>query len=188
MHYHGNKKKKTTKSKAKKPAVVKKKKPTQKGKTVAKKSNFQKGVEFIKKQSGKLKGKKRHQMGLGGKVGATIAGVGPLAISALDAASNTHRRITTAKVLPLDAISAGLMQFVNNLGDGFGFGAPFKEVTVGLTTGARQKINLTGNVPRGSLWGVVLTGGTMMGVDRFLSWVSGHGVNIPMTKVRAIGN
>lgn len=156
--------------------------------TMAKQTQFQKGVAWLKKQRAKGKGKKRHQMGVGGKAGAMIAGLGPLTIAGLDAAQFAQSQIKSRELTPLSGIYLGFAHFLNDLSVGFGFGDALPDVMVTNKRGVLHSVPANSGVPRGSLWNVVGTGGAMIGVDRLLAWVSGSGTNIPGTRVRAIGN
>lgn len=161
------------------------------------KTQFMKGFDSAKNALAKLKPKKRngkrHQMGIGGRAGAVTAGVGPLAVSGIGAGAQTIdwiRNPNPNSISQSSAVMAGVFLFFNNLSQGF-LGKPiYDKMNITLKNGNRSLFNIGAetNVPAGSHWGLVITGGTMVVIDKVLSKIMGQGVNIPQTNIRAIGS
>lgn len=156
----------------------------------ATKGPFQKGFDKAKSIFQKVKKSgKRHQLGFGGKVGASIAVGAPIVISGgdvLNDASIWHRRGITMGSL----INKSILRYINNLGQGFIGWVPFDEkITMVDENNRITDIKPGAGVPKWSFLGTALTGMAMVVVDRVICALNhGKGVKFPFTNVMAVGN
>jgi len=153
---------------------------------MARKKGKKKKRRYTKK---KRPSKKKHTMGLGGRIGAVIVGVGPPATSALEAVAdaNFHRQ---QKANFMSILNKGWQRFVNNMAQGYGLKVPFSEsITMTREDGSTYTTRVGAGIPAGTHWAQTILGFVMIGTDRIASFINGNrGVNIPMTHYRAIGN
>jgi len=146
------------------------------------------------RSGGKGKGRKNRrkpiQRGVTGKVGAFVLGVAPVAVAGLEAVGQSMRVKKSKGVTVFGTIQYGFIRFLNNLGNGFIWMAPFHEtMTLPLDNGRvmdyKPDVKL---LPKGSLLGVAVTGLTLMAFDWVASkFAGGRPVKIPMTSYNAIG-
>lgn len=136
--------------------------------------------------------KKRVRLGLAGKVGAIIIGLGPILLglsSTINAIWPSIRHPTKGLSLG-SAIDMSIKVWINNMGQGFGFGPIFKKENVILKDGSAFTWDIASksHIEKGVFWPVIGTGFVMMLADKVTSWVNQkRGVNIPGTNIPAIG-
>jgi len=136
----------------------------------------------------KASGKKRKTRGLSGKIGAVILGVIPSTLAGISAVSKT---MSVSKQNDLDIMSSvqyGVMQFCNELSNGFLAVIPFKETSVGKKDGSRMIVGMGANLPKGSLWSVAGVGMLMLAYDWIAAKLAGGETKIPMTNFAATGS
>lgn len=138
---------------------------------------------YYKKRTGK-----RHVKGITGRIGAFILGVVPTLLAAFQAISLTNAARKTYKLDIFSTVQVGLMQWMDEMANGFLGATPFKKAVVTNTDGRRVEIGMEAKLQKGSLWYVAGTGLLMMAYD----WVagkltSGKGTKIPFTNYYATG-
>lgn len=158
---------------------------------MAKKSQFQKGVEFLKKQRKKLKGSgKKRSPGLLGRAGALLIGAGPLIVPVPGIVATAMSR-DKKNVSIGSNMQASLFGYINGLSAGIGLGDVFPEMEFTNKDGSfRSKGNPgNGGVPRGSTLLIWATGFGYLIADKVAQVLnSGKGQNVPGTRTRLIGS
>lgn len=156
---------------------------------MAKKTAFQKGVEFIKKQT-KKKGGKRRQPGLLGKAGAIFIGLIPLGVPVPGLVSQAQVRDKVG-VSTGSNVEASFKGYINGLANGIGLGDVFETMSFNNKDGSLRGVAEVGNgnTPRGSTWTIWAVGFSYMLMDKLAQVInSNKGQNIPMTRTRLIGS
>ena len=129
-------------------------------------------------------------MGLAGKVGATIAGVGPMMATTVTTIMEVFRmkKVHNANIPTL--MNWGLQYWMNTAAEAYGFDRIFKDqIDVVRADGSSFKGEVKSGLPKGSAWPIIGVGLTQVLVDRVVSLINhNRGVNIPGTKIRAIGS
>lgn len=138
----------------------------------------------------KRTGKKRHTMGIIGKLGVFNIAVMPLLIALFATLQDTFARVTKQNYSIVSGVYATLIEFVNTQAVGIGFNQPIKEMRISLKDGSQKTINPgAGGLPKGWAYPVYGVGFAQVLADRVVSLVNGNrGSNIPGTHYRAIGN
>lgn len=157
---------------------------------MAKKSQFQKGVEFLKKQRKKKGSGKRRQPGLLGRAGALFIGLFPLATPVPGVVSDAVAR-SNAGVSGASSLEGAFKGYINGLSQGIGMGDVFEEMNFTNKDGSFRNRSKVGNggVPAFStfkLWGVGFGYMLMDKVAQVLN--SNKGQNVPGTRTRLIGS
>jgi len=127
-------------------------------------------------------GKKSKPMGLGGRIGLAIAGIGPLLFSLF----NVIGRIQAAKSLVTigDKLDWGARVWMNNLSMGL-FG---KDAFGPVTLSGGQSASTASTETSFAYLKVIGVGVGMVVTDRAVSWVTGKRARkVPFTNINAIG-
>lgn len=151
-----------------------------------------KGKKKGKRRRPRKKGssKKRIQMGLAGKIGAAIAGVGPMLVTSVGTVADAINR-NKIDISIGSNLEISFKEWINGMAKGYGFGAPYESTDAVMKDGSIRPNTFIGDahIPKGSH--IILTGIGLLqvGVDRVISFVnSKRGVNLPGTRIRVIGN
>lgn len=157
---------------------------------MAKKSQFQKGVEFLKKQRKKKGSGKRRHPGIAGRIGAFFIGGVP-AILPVPGLIATAQARDKKGISVGSNIQASMFGYINGLSNGVGFGDVIPDMAFTNKDGSDRGRGNPGNggVPRGSTWLIWGTGAAYMFMDKLAQVLnSNRGQNIPGTRTRLIGS
>jgi hypothetical protein len=128
-------------------------------------------------------------MGIGARIGLTIAGVGPVAIAGVDAAQIAlAKQVGSWTLTPIGKVQIGFARFINNMATGFGLDVPFQSMNIETVNGS-QTMPVAAGVPKGSSWPLLTVGLISVVYDRFAGIIAGKkgGTKIPGTNYLAIG-
>lgn len=132
--------------------------------------------------------KKPIQRGIGGRIGAFVLGVVPVATSGLDAgafAMAVHKR---QGLNPLSTVTVGFYRFINNLSVGFFNVEAYKKVAIYDKSGATIQMAPGAGIPGGAHWITSGVGLFMMLEDYIASKLAGgRPVKIIGTNYNAVG-